>query len=382
MPDTKSLLAANEKISREMLRAGADQIDQTRRFPRENLQALGKAGVLGLLAPVQYGGAGAGLAEVSQALDIQSQNCASTAMVTLMHFCGTAVIAARGSDALKQKFLPAIARGEHLTTLAFSEAGSGGHFYAPVSEVRQSGTQKKLSANKSFVTSAGEADSYVVSARKPGAAAPTESNLYLIVKGANGFAAQGRFEGLGLAGNASAPMTLTDVAIDDETRLGPEGSGFQSMLEVVLPHFQIGVASVSVGIATAAFQIITARMSARKYEHAGGAALASIPRVQFLVAEMAVELNSARAYLGETIRKPLAGDPTAMLDVLGVKVKAADACLAVVSRAMTLGGGWAFGRRGGLERIFRDAQAAAVMAPSSDVLKDFVGKACLGLPLF
>jgi alkylation response protein AidB-like acyl-CoA dehydrogenase len=78
----------------------------------------------------------------------------------------------------------------------------------------------------------------------------------------------------------------------------------------------------------------------------------------------------------------LAGDPTAMVDVLGVKAKSAEACLGVVSRATTLGGGWAFGRRGGLERMFRDAQAAAVMAPSSDVLKDFIGKACLGLPLF
>jgi alkylation response protein AidB-like acyl-CoA dehydrogenase len=86
--------------------------------------------------------------------------------------------------------------------------------------------------------------------------------------------------------------------------------------------------------------------------------------------------------LRETIRKVLAADPAAMLDVLGVKAVAAEACLAAVSRAMTLGGGWAFGRRGGLERIFRDAQAAAVMAPSSDVLKDFIGKASLGLPLF
>ena len=119
-----------------------------------------------------------------------------------------------------------------------------------------------------------------------------------------------------------------------------------------------------------------------KYEHAGGAMLASIPRVQFLVAEITLAVNSGEAYLRETIRKALAADPAAMLDVLGVKVVAADACLAAVSRAMTLGGGWAFGRRGGLERIFRDTQAAAVMAPSSDVLKDFIGKASLGLPLF
>jgi len=382
MADFYSLLATNEKLSQDVLRPGADQIDQSRRFPRENMVALGKGGVLGLLVPVQYGGAGAGLAEMSSALVVQSQACASTAMVTLMHFCATAVIAAKAGDSLRQRLLSAMARGEHVSTLAFSEAGSGGHFYAPVSEIRANGAQKELSANKSFVTSAGEADSYVVSARKPGAAGPAESSLYVVPKGANGLTTQGRFEGLGLAGNASAPMTLTDVALDDDSRLGPEGSGFESMLQVVLPHFQIGVASVSIGIANAAFQTIAARVGARKYEHAGGAALASIPRVQFLVAEMALELNSARAYLAETIRKALAGDPTAMLDVLGVKARAADACLNVVSRAMTLGGGWAFGRRGGLERNFRDAQAAAVMAPASDVLKEFIGKACLGLPLF
>jgi hypothetical protein len=137
MPEIQALLAANKKLSREMLRANADHIDQSRQFPRENLTALGKSGVLGLLVPTQFGGAGAGLAEMSQVIEAQAQNCAPTAMVTLMHFCATAVIAAKASDALKQEMLPAIACGEHLSTLAFSEAGSGGHFYAPVSEVRR-----------------------------------------------------------------------------------------------------------------------------------------------------------------------------------------------------------------------------------------------------
>jgi alkylation response protein AidB-like acyl-CoA dehydrogenase len=99
MPDIQAALAANEKLSQEMLRAGADSIDQSRQFPRGNLAALGKSGVLGLLIPAQYGGTGAGLAEMSQVLAVQAQSCASTAMVTLMHFCATAVIATKGSDA-------------------------------------------------------------------------------------------------------------------------------------------------------------------------------------------------------------------------------------------------------------------------------------------
>ena len=376
------LLVENEKLAKELLAVHADDIDRARRFPRQNIQELGRSGLLGLVVPLEYGGAGAGIPEMSEILERMAEACPSTAMVVLMHYCGTAVIAARGSATLKQSLLPAIARGEHLTTLAFSEAGSGGHFYIPVSEVRRNGHGLRLTARKSFVTSAGEADSYVVSTRKAGASGPTDLDLYLVAKGTQGFAVGKPFEGLGLAGNASAPMKLEDVELEEVKRLGSEGSGFETMMEVVLPHFQVGVAAVSLGIAMAAFQAASAHVVARKYEHAGGTALAAIPRVQFLAAEMALELRSARAYLGETIRRVGAGDPEAMLDVLGVKARAAEAALAVASRAVTLGGGAAFGRRGGLERIFRDAQAASVMAPATDVLKEFLGKACLGIPLF
>jgi DNA-binding transcriptional MerR regulator len=116
MADVQSLLVANEKLSQEVLRPGADQIDQSRRFPRENIAALGKAGVLGLLVPTQFGGAGASLGEMSRLQDTQSQACASTAMVTLMHYCATAVIAAKGGDRLKQDLLPSFARAGHLST--------------------------------------------------------------------------------------------------------------------------------------------------------------------------------------------------------------------------------------------------------------------------
>lgn len=382
MLNPEELLERNERLARAVLGPSADDVDRARRFPRESVSALAESGVLALTVPKEYGGAGGGIAEMSRALEVMARYCPSTAMVALMHYSGTSVLAAKGSAKLKNELLPAIARGGHLTTLALSEAGSGGHFYMPVSQVSPNGRGKVVSASKSFVTSAGEADSYVVSTRSAGAQGPTEIDLYLVNKGTEGLEVQGRFEGLGLAGNASAPMKLENVSVEDEKRLGSEGSGFQTMMEVVLPHFQIGAASVSLGIAASAFEVASRHVTTRKYEHAGGAALAQIPRVQFLVAEMALELRSARAYLNETVRRVASKDSEAMLDVLGVKARAAEASLAIASRAMTLGGGAAFGRRGGLERIFRDAQAASVMAPSTDVLKDFLGKACLGVPLF
>lgn len=375
-------IAESARLAVEVLKPAADAIDESRSFPRKALSQLGNQGLLGLMVAKEFGGAGAGLWDMAMVLEQLAQGCSSTAMVVLMHYCATAVLSATAPAALKQSVLPAIARGDHLSTLAFSEAGSGGHFYFPVSQARRQDGKVTLDALKSFVTSAGEADSYIVSTRHPQAASAQESDLYFVPRASTGIEITSPFQGLGLAGNASAAMRLSGVTVPHHNLLGTEKSGFSTMLAVVLPHFQIGSAAVSLGIAKAAFDQTVEQVSSRKYEHAGPSDLAHIPRVQFLIAEMAIELRSGRAYLLEAIRKATAGEADAILDVLAAKAKAAEVSLAVVSRAMTLGGGRAFGRRGGLERLFRDAQASAVMAPSTDVLKDFIGKAALGLPLF
>jgi isovaleryl-CoA dehydrogenase len=376
------VLEETRRIARDVLAPSADETDRSRKFPRHAIDTLGKSQLLGLLVPRDFGGYAAGLQEMADVLEILAQGCASTAMVVLMHYCSTAVIAAKGSARLREAILPQMVAGKHLSTLAFSEPGSGGHFYSPTSRAIQRNGSVELNALKSFATSAGEADSYLISTLNARAQGPQELDIYFVPRDMPGLEPAGLFEGLGLAGNASAPLSLKSVVVSAENRLGAEQSGLEVLLQVVLPHFQIGSAAVSVGIAGSAFERAVTHVTSRKYQHANQSALAQIPRVQYLVAEMAMELRSIRAYLHDTIRKAVAGEADAMLDVLAVKAKASEACLAVVSRAMTLGGGSAFGRRGGLERIFRDAQAAAVMAPASDVLKDFIGKAALGLPLF
>jgi len=132
----QELLTQNEKLANDLLAIHADDVDRERRFPRQNIQELGRNGLLGLPVPAEYGGAGGSIPEMAQVLERMAQACPSTAMVMLMHYCGTAVVTAKGNSKLKQDLLPSIACGEHLTTLAFSEAGSGAHFYMPVSEVK------------------------------------------------------------------------------------------------------------------------------------------------------------------------------------------------------------------------------------------------------
>src|SRR5262249_5314936 len=141
-----------------------------------------------------------------------------------------------------------IAAGKHLTTLAFSEKGSRSQFWAPVSTLTESGTGYTTSAHKSWVTAAQAADSYVSSARKPDAASPMESTLYLVRKPRGKVKLAAAFDGLGLRGNDSAPVALEALPVAKGDLLTPHGEGARGMLEVVLPWFAVGTAAMAHGL--------------------------------------------------------------------------------------------------------------------------------------
>ena len=137
-------------------------------------------------------------------------------MVYIMHICATATIAAARPGATVADTLREIAAGRFLATLAFSEAGSRSHFWAPVSRARRNGSGMLITANKSWVTSAGHAQGYVVSSLSPKGAGPTDSTLYLVPAGSVGLSVAGSWDGLGLRANASAPMALENCQVKPE----------------------------------------------------------------------------------------------------------------------------------------------------------------------
>jgi alkylation response protein AidB-like acyl-CoA dehydrogenase len=191
----------------------------------------------------------------------------------------------------------------------------------------------------------------------------------------------GKWSGLGLRGNASAAMTF-NCAVDEESRLTADGAGFKMMMEVVLPWFQIGSAAVSLGIAQAALAEAARHTSSARLEHMGDTLAASIPGIRARLGRMQLTMDSAAAYLDRTLEKLQTQAPDAMLAVLGVKAVAAEAAINTTDEAMRACGGAAFGGQLTVERNFRDARAASIMAPTTDVLYDFIGKAVAGLPLF
>jgi alkylation response protein AidB-like acyl-CoA dehydrogenase len=238
--DKDGVLANARQIADVVLAPRARQNDKEGRFSADAVDALGKAGLLGLMLPANIGGAGLGPSAFASVTAALAEADASVAMVYLMHCCAAATIAAAHPGAETTAILKDIAAGRHLSTLAFSEAGSRSHFWAPMSRARRNGAGVMVSAKKSWVTSAGYANSYVVSTLSPEGTGPTDSTLYLVAAGSPGMSVAGPWDGLGLRANASAPMTLEDCNIPASFQLTDDSAGFPAMLQTVLPLLNLG----------------------------------------------------------------------------------------------------------------------------------------------
>jgi isovaleryl-CoA dehydrogenase len=371
---SEQLRANLERIVDEIVRPHASEIDATAAFPRDAIDALGEAGLLGALSATEVGGAGLSLRTAAEIIERLANACGSTAMVVLMHYAALAVIEAHGPTDVRQ----AIAAGQHLTTLAFSEVGSRSHFWAPMSTARRINSHVQLDAQKSWVTSAGQANSYVWSSQPIAASGPM--TLWLVPAGSPGLAQAGGFDGLGLRGNNSTPVSASELAVPESAMLGGDGAGLDIALSLVLPTFLVCSAAFGIGLMEAAAAETAAHLNGTRLAHLNQS-LAQQQTVRLDFARLRLEIDRTRALLEDTLSALESGRADAMLRVLEVKAAASEAALQVTDLAMKLCGGSAFRKELGVERRFRDARAARVMAPTTDALLDFIGRAALGLPL-
>jgi len=362
----------------KVARDSAAYVDESGEFPAAAVDALRTSGLLGLTLPEDAGGLGRGPVELAEVLTGLAGACGSTAMIYLMHVSAAMSVAASPPAGLPG-LVSELATGGALGTLAFSEQGSRSHFWAPVSRAEAVEGGVRIRADKSWVTSAGHADVYVVSTGAVGDG-PGAVDAYAVVAGTDGLTVAGTFSGMGLRGNASAPMSV-DVVVPDDCRLGAPGSAFGLMTDVVMPWFNLGNAAVSVGLSSAAVDAAIAHCGTARLEHLGSS-LAELPTIRARLARMSIACAAHRAYLREAAASIAAPTDTTPLYVLGVKAAANDAALTITEDALRVCGGAAFSAHLGVDRFFRDARAGHVMAPTADVLYDFYGKAITGQPLF
>lgn len=377
MPSHESYSGVLQRVIEEVVAPSAGEVDATGSFPRKQIEALAQAGLLGLTVPAEFGGAGAGLREAATVVRELGAECGSTAMVVTMHYAATAALAAAG----RKDPLADIAAGRHLSTLAFSESGSRSHFWAPLGTamlVDQDAGDIGLDASKSWVTSAGQADSYVWSSRP--LAAPGPMTLWLVPAGAEGLTVSGTFDGLGLRGNASAPMTAVDVRVPREAMIGGDGAGLDLAMAAVLPVFLICSASMNAGQLRRLAEETAAHLRRTELKHLGQSLAQQIqPRAQ--LARLRIEADRTWALIEQTIDAVEQGRDDAQLLVLEVKAAAGEAAADAADLALRACGGAAFRKESPVERLFRDSRAARVMAPTTEALHDFIGRALCGLPL-
>ena len=357
-------------------------VDKKGRFPEESIAALGAAGLLGLTVPAELGGLGQGPRAFCVAAEELARECASTAMVYVMHTSALQAISASKRLAEREAILRAAAKGKHLSTLSLSEKGSRSQFWAPVSKMAAKGDGFVTSAAKSWVTSANFADSYVSSAQSPDAKSPLESTIYLAHTGKPQVRPQRAFDGLGLRGNDSSPVSLETLPVAPGDLISAQGKGADTMLGVILPWFAVGTAAMTHGLCRAAVDATAGHLSSTTFEHTG-TMLRDLPQLRARLAQMSVRTEASRALLGRTLGEMESASPEAPLFVLSARRAALEAGLEVTDLALKACGGAAFSRQATpIERLFRDARAGWVMAPTVDHLDDFIGKALTGLPLF
>lgn len=373
MPSADEILEAIDG-SVAAIAADAAAVDAEGKFPDDSLDILADIGAFGLVASPNFGGAGGSLTQLARACEAIGGACASTGMVFLMHSVTVATLQGGGGTAAEGAVKDCVDT-RALGTLAFSERGTGAHFYAPeLKATKNDDGSVSVRGKKSFVTSGGQADYYLVLVQSE-----EGSDAYLMARNDPGITWEGNWWGLGMAGNSSISLTLDDVTFSPDKMVGAAGKAGDLIFGVVAPWFLVGLSAVNVGIAQVASTAAADHAKNRTYD--SGGSLAEVQYIQHLVADMDMATRKSRLLLHNAAGLGDAGDPGALVPIMEAKVASTEAAQDVTGLAMTATGGQGYTPSLPVERHFRDARAGAVMAPTNAVLRNWIGKALTGLPV-
>jgi alkylation response protein AidB-like acyl-CoA dehydrogenase len=387
------------RIATEVLAPKAAATDHDGTFPREGIRALGEARLMGLTVHPDKGGPGGNIKTTALVIEELAQGCPSTAMCYTMHMSTIPMIAALVDESQYDDILKPIIRGERLNSLAMSEPGSGNRLWHMDSFAQKDGDSYIVDSFKSFATSTGECDFYVVPVRANADVGPNDLSMFVIDGKDPNIKTIGKWDGMGMRGNSSTPVHFDKVRVPASRRLGSETCGFSMLFSYSLPIYQVGLSAVYLGIAQAAYDTAVAHVKKRIHSDTG-MALSKVETVQRYIAEMKLRIDQTRyliyrvaqmsdnalvlfdelqeADLLDEVIRANPDDPF-FIDVAQIKVSACEMVIDVTSKALQVCGGTAYKRGHPAERYYRDGRAGSVMAPSDDTLKLIMGRQILGI---
>jgi alkylation response protein AidB-like acyl-CoA dehydrogenase len=362
-PQHATFRAAVRELAQGVVRPMAAEVDRDHRFPEEAVRAAAHAGLLGILIPREYGGAGLDALAFVLCIEELAQACASTSVIVDVHTSvGSEPILLFGNEEQKERWLPALASGEVLGAFALTEAGSGSDAAALKTSARRVGDSYVLNGTKIFITNIGRAGLYVVFARSGPEEKAAGISAFLVPAETPGVRTGQIFNKMGLHGSPTGELVLEDVVVPAANRLAAEGQGFTVAMRA-LDSGRLGISGQALGIAQAAVDETRDLLSGR--DHSQGD--------DFSLADMATRLESARLLAYHATWLCIAGRPFTRQASMA-KLHCTDTAMQVALDALQVAGEEGAVSGSTFERHVRDAKALQIYEGSNQVQRIVIAR--------
>ncbi len=345
------------------LKPNARRWDRDHEFPAEAVKKLGELGLLGVAIPPEWGGAGMDNVSYALAMEEISLGCAGTGVIMSVNnslYCDP--VMKFGTDQQKTEFLVPFAKGERLGAFALTEPMSGSDAAEMRTTAERRGGEYVLSGSKNFITNGPQADVMLVFAMTDKAKRHKGISAFLVPTDAKGFARAKADEKVGIRASGSCTVYFEGCAIPERYRLGGEGDGFKVAM-ATLDGGRIGIAAQALGIARAAFEEATAYAKERK---AFGQPIAQFQAIQFMLADMATELDAARLLVWRAAAMKDEGKRHSAESAMA-KLFASEMSERVTSKAIQIHGGYGYVKEYDAERHWRDSRITEIYEGTSEI---------------
>jgi butyryl-CoA dehydrogenase len=356
------------RVAEEKILPRRAELDETEEFPWDIIRERAAADLFRVFIPEKYDGLGGGGLDLCLVVEELSRACSGVAICYAATALGAIPIIEWGTDAQKQKYLPDIAAGKRLTGFALTESGAGSDAAAIRAQAVKDAGGYSLTGTKQFITNGGEAEIYTVIAITDRSKGIRGASAFIVEKGAEGFSFGKKEKKMGIRASATRELVFKNCRIPAENLLGREGFGFIITMKT-LDRSRPGVAAQALGIAQGALEAAVDYSSQRQQF---GHPISSIQAVQHILANMATDVEAARALLYAACRSIDAGSKDFTEDSAMAKVFASDVAMRVTTDAAQVFGGAGYMRDYPVEKMMRDAKITQIYEGANQVLRNAI----------